>query len=109
MNLGKTFSSMVMAAVAAWVVAVVIGAGALTDSLNAQEQSNRPAVFPNTGQPTPLGGTNQISRTGTNATLPPAYQGGISNLNDTIGTNAVNHGYANPTLTNRPNPNLQMP
>jgi hypothetical protein len=109
MNLGKTFSSMVMVAVMAWVVAVVIGAGALTESLNAQEQSNRPAVFPNTGQPTPLDGTNQTSRTSTNATLPRMYQGGISNLHDTIGTDAVNRGYANPTLTNRPNPNLQMP
>ncbi len=37
------------------------------------------------------------------------YQNCISNLNDTIETNAVNHGYNNPTLTNRSNPNLQMP
>jgi hypothetical protein len=109
MNLGKTFSSMVVVAVVAWVVAVVIGAGALTESLNAQEQSNRPAVFPNTAQPTPLGGTNQTSQTSTNTTLPSMYQGGVTNLHDRIGTDAVNHGYNNPTLTNRPNPNLQMP
>jgi uncharacterized membrane protein YraQ (UPF0718 family) len=109
MNLGKTWSFMVLVAVGAWMVAVVIGACALAQSLNAQDQPNRPAVFPNTAQPTPLGSTNQTSRTNTNATLPPMYQGGVSNLHDTVGTNAVNHGYANPTLTNRPNPNLQMP
>lgn len=44
-----------------------------------------------------------------NPSLPPAYQGGIRNLHDTIGTNAANRGNDQPTLTNHPNPNLQLP
>ena len=74
------------------------------------EGTNRPVVYPNTAQrPIPLGETNRTSQVGRNTNLPSAYQDGISNLNDTIGTNSPNHGYAHPTLTNRPNPNLQMP
>jgi hypothetical protein len=92
-----------------FIISAVVGACAVAGSLAAQDQSNRPAVFPNTGQPIPLGGTNQTSRLSSNTTMPSLYQGSISNLHDTIGTNAVNHGYNNPTLTNRPNPNLQMP
>src|ERR1035441_3237764 len=63
-----------------------------------QDEPNHPVVLPSTGEPTPLGNTNQTSRTSTNSTLPPAYQGGIKDLHDTIGTNAVNHGYNQPTL-----------
>jgi hypothetical protein len=74
-----------------------------------QESTNRPTVFPNTNQPIPLGDTNQILRTTTNTTLPPAYQGGIANLHDRIGTNAVNRGNDQPTLTNQPNPIVQIP
>jgi hypothetical protein len=74
-----------------------------------QDEPNHPVVLPSTGEPTPLGNTNQTSRTSTNSTLPPAYQGGIKDLHDTIGTNAVNHGYNQPTLTNQPNPDMQVP
>jgi hypothetical protein len=91
------------------VVVTMMSVCALAMALSDQEQSNHPAVFPHTADPIPLGGTNQTSGTTTNKTLPGMYQGGISNVNDTIGTNAVNRGYNNPTLTNRPNPNLQMP
>jgi hypothetical protein len=74
-----------------------------------QNDSTSPAVFPSTGQPTPMNTTNQVSKTGGNPNLPPAYKGGPSNLHDTIGTNAANQGNDQPTLTNHPNPNAQMP
>jgi hypothetical protein len=90
-------------------VFVIMGACALVLAVTPPEESNHPAVFPHTADPTPLGDTNQASRTSTNTSLPPMYRGGISNLHDRIGTNAANHGYNDPTLTNRPNPNLQMP
>ena len=96
-------------------IAGIVGAGALSLAALAQminpgpEGTNRPVVYPNTGQPMPLNETNRTSPVGGNTNLPSVYQDGISNLNDTIGTNAPNHGYAHPTLTNRPNPNLQMP
>jgi hypothetical protein len=83
-----------------------------TTALATADQSdptNHPAVFPNTGQPTPMNGTNRVSQTGGNPNLPPAYQGGPSNLHDTLGTNAANRGNDQPTLTNHPNPNLQLP
>lgn len=92
-----------------FIISAIVGTCAIGLAVSPDDSTNHPAVFPNTGQPIPMGDTNQTSRTSTNATLPPMYQGGISNLHDTIGTNAVNHGYAHPTLTNRPNPNLQMP
>jgi hypothetical protein len=92
-----------------FLISAIVGTCAIGWAVLPQDSTNLPAVFPHTADPTPLGDTNQTSRTSTNATLPPAYQGGIADLHDTIGTNAVNHGYNNPTLTNRPNPNLQMP
>ncbi len=58
--------------------------------------TNQPPPAPGPAQSIPLGGTNQTSRTATNATLPPMYQGTISNLHDRIGTNAVNQGNDNP-------------
>lgn len=65
-------------------------------ALSPAGSSNYPAVFPHTDDPSPLGNTNQTSRTSTNATLPLMYQGTISNLHDVIGTNAVNHSNDNP-------------
>ena len=65
-----------------------------------QNNSTSPAVFPSTGQPTPMNATNHVSQTG-----------GISNLHDTIGTNEPNRGYnqtPQPTVTNHPNPTLPM-
>ena len=76
------------------------------------DSTNRQAVFPNTGQPTQMNGTNRLSQTGGNPNLPPAYQGGPSNLHDTIGTNEPNRGFnqtPQPTVTNHPNPTLPMP
>jgi hypothetical protein len=75
------------------------------------DSTNRPAVYPNTAQPTPMNSTNRVSQTGGNPNLPPAYQGGPSNLHDTIGTNEPNRGYnqtPQPTVTNHPNPTLPM-
>jgi hypothetical protein len=103
----------VFVVIAGFIVLVVLCApllGAPPQILTPQsDPTNHPAVFPTTGQPTPMNGTNRVSQTGGNPNLPPAYQGGPSNLHDTIGTNAVNHGNDHPTLTNHPNPNLQMP
>ena len=79
-----------------FVIGAIIGTCAIGLAVSPDDASNHPAVFPHTADPTPLGNTNQTSRTSTNATLPPSYQGTISNLHDTIGTNAVNHGNDNP-------------
>ena len=73
------------------------------------DATNRPAVFPNTTQPIPLAGTNRLAQTSGSSNLPRSYQPAVSNLNDIIGTNAPNRGYHQPSLTNRPNPDLQMP
>jgi hypothetical protein len=94
----------------AWfVVCAIASTCAIGWTVSPQEASNLPAVFPDTSQPTPVVNTNQISQTSTNSSLPPAYQGGIGNLHDKIGTNAVNHGNDNPTLTNHPNQEMQLP
>ena len=92
-----------------FVIAAIVGTCAVGLAVMPQDSTNHPVVLPGTAQPIPLGDTNQTSRTSTNATLPPMYQGGIRNLHDTIGTNTVNHGNDNPTLTNQPNPSQIMP
>jgi hypothetical protein len=93
------------------VAAAIVSLCVMAFALDGQEQPNpnRPVVLPNSDQPAPLEGTNQPSQPSTNVTLPGVHRSGITNSHDIIGTNAVNHGYANPSLTNRPNPNLQMP
>jgi hypothetical protein len=73
-----------------------------------EQTSNRPAVFPNTSRPVPLGRTNQPSQMGNGTNLPSGNQNAISNLDNTLGTNQPNRGVSHP-VTNRPNPNLQMP
>jgi hypothetical protein len=87
--------------------------GATPDILTPQNGStNHPVVYPNTGQPIQMTATNQVSQTGGNPNLPPAYRGGISNLDDTIGTNAPKRGYnqmPQPTVTNHPDPTLPTP
>jgi hypothetical protein len=92
-----------------FVICAIAGTCAIGWAVGPDDSTNHPSVFPNTNQPIPLGDTNQILRTTTNTSLPPAYQGGIANLHDRIGTNAVNHGNDQPTLTNQPNPNMEMP
>jgi hypothetical protein len=92
-----------------FVIAAIASTCAIGLAVSPQDAPNNPAVFPDTSQPTPVVNTNQISRTSTNVALPPAYQGGIGNLHDKIGTNAVNQGNDNPTLTNHPNQEMQLP
>jgi hypothetical protein len=92
-----------------FVISAIVGTCAVGLAVMPQDSQNHPVVLPSTTQPIPLGDTNQTSRTITNSTLPAMYQGGITNLHDVIGTNAVNHGNDNPTLTNQPNPNQIMP
>jgi hypothetical protein len=92
-----------------FIISAIVGTCAIGLAVSPQDPTNHPAAFPSTNQPIPLGDTNQILRTTTNTALPPAYQGGIRNLHDTIGTNAVNHGNDQPTLTNQPNPEMQVP
>jgi hypothetical protein len=92
-----------------FIISVIVCTCAIGWAVSPDDSTNHPTAFPNSNQPIPLGDTNQILPTTTNTTLPPAYQGGIANLHDTIGTNAVNHGNNQPTLTNHPNPIVQMP
>ena len=102
--------------IAGFIVLVVLCApllGATPEILTPQDNStSRPAVSPSTGQPTLIpAGTNRVSQTGGNPNLPPAYQGGITNLHDTVGTNEPNRGFnqtPQPTVTNHPNPTLPM-
>jgi hypothetical protein len=92
-----------------FLIGAIVCTCAIGWAVSPNDSTNHPTVFPNTNQPIPLGNTNPISRTTTNTSLPPAYQGGIMNLHDRIGTNAVNHGNDQPTLTNQPNPSQEMP
>jgi hypothetical protein len=79
----------------AWfVIAAIVSTCAIGLAVSPQDSTNSPAIVRGTTQPTTAG----TSVTSNNAALPPMYQGTISNLHDRIGTNAVNHGNANPDI-----------
>jgi hypothetical protein len=77
-------------------IILILATSAIVLAVVPLDSTNQPPPDPGPDQSIPLGGTNQTSRTTTNATLPPMYQGTISNLHDRVGTNAVNQGNDNP-------------
>lgn len=78
-----------------FVISVIVGTCAIGLAVSPQESTNNsPTILRGTPQSTAAG----TSGTSNNAALPPMYQGTISNLHDKIGTNAVNHGNANPDI-----------
>jgi hypothetical protein len=72
-----------------FVIIAIVGTCAIGLAVGPQDSTNSPPIIRGTNQQSSVTGT---ARTSTNATLPPMYQGGISNLHDTAGTAAVNHG-----------------
>jgi hypothetical protein len=71
-----------------FIISAIVGTCAIGLAVSPMDSTNNyPAVFPNTARPTPLA---DAARTNNNAALPPMDRGTISNLHDTIGTNAVN-------------------
>jgi hypothetical protein len=78
-----------------FIISVIVGTCAIGLAVSPQDSAtNSPAIVRGAAQPT-TAGTSGISN---NTALPPMYQGSISNLHDKIGTNAVNHGNANPDI-----------
>jgi hypothetical protein len=84
-----------------FVITTIVGTCAIGLAVSPNDSTNSPTIIRGTNQSSLATGTSRIT---TNATLPPMYQGGISNLHDTAGTDAVNHGNDNLTPTNPPTP-----
>ncbi len=72
-----------------FVISAIVGTCAIGFAVSAQNTTNSSVVIRGTNQSSSVTGT---ARTSTNVTLPSMYQSGISNLHDTAGTAAVNHG-----------------
>jgi hypothetical protein len=77
-----------------FVICAIISTCAIGLAVSPQDSTNSPTIV----RGTPLSTASGNSGTSSNAALPLMYQGSISNLHDRIGTNAVNHGNANPDI-----------